>query len=483
MVSLEKGLPTEFDPGQLKKGTDQVDMKTAKNVRWVAKLGSQTYGNPTVSNGLVLVGTNNAAERRPGIKGDYSLIQAFGEKDGAFKWQLSVPKLGAGKVNDWEFLGICSSPAIEEDRVYVLTNRCEVVCLDLAGMSNGNQGPYKDEGAYMAGQGKAPIQVEKTDADIIWRYDMREDLGVFPHNVTSSSILIVGDRLFATTSNGADWSHLNIPAPFSPSLVALDKKSGTLIGEEAVGISERTLHSNWSSPLFVPPGKKKGDEGLVVFGGGDGFLYGFEPAPVVDKEGLRVLKERWRFDANKPTYREKDGKKIQYATAPGASEIIATPVYHDGKVYTLIGQDPEHGTGVGRLSCVDPNGKGDITQSGAIWTYDGINRSISTVAVADGLIYAADYDGKLHCLDANTGELKWVHDTMAHIWGSPLVADGRVYIGNEDGELTILAASAEKKVIRVVPFPAPIYSSPIVANGVLYVATQTHLYAIGSPAK
>ena len=62
----------------------------------------------------------------------------------------------------------------------------------------------------------------------------------------------------------------------------------------------------------------------------------------------------WKVDCNEPNYRkDSDGKKIPYATPPGPSELIGTPVLYEGKVYCAIGQDPEHGDGVGRLSCID----------------------------------------------------------------------------------------------------------------------------------
>src|SRR3954447_5114495 len=59
MYSPEKGLPSRIDPGRFKAGTEEVDMKTTKNVKFVVKLGSQSYGNTTVANGKIFVGTNN----------------------------------------------------------------------------------------------------------------------------------------------------------------------------------------------------------------------------------------------------------------------------------------------------------------------------------------------------------------------------------------------------------------------------------------
>jgi outer membrane protein assembly factor BamB len=474
MVSTETGVALNFTAGERSAETGHIDPKTTSGVRWVVPLGSQTYGNPTVSQGKVFVGTNNDAQYRDGVTGDHSVVLAFSESDGSFLWQYTAPKLGAGKVNDWEYLGICSSPAVVGDVVYVVSSTGEVVALDIDGQLDGNDG-LQDEAQTFVGPNKPPLTIGPHDADVLWRFDMRKELGVFPHNVTSSSVLVVDDRVYVTTSNGTDWSHLNVPSPYSPSLIVLDRKTGALIGEEASGISSRTMHSNWSSPGYAPVG----DSGLVLFGGGDGFLYGFEPAPV-QVDGLPTLKERWRLDANAASYRTKDGQPITYATAPGPSEIIATPVVVDGVVYVSIGQDPEHGPGVGRLTAMDPTQKGDVTESATLWTYDDIGRSISTVAVSDGIVFVADYEGRLHAVQQKSGKPLWVHDTNAHMWGSPFVVDGRVYIGNEDGILSVLKVSKRKKVLAEIPLTAPMYTTPIVANHTLYIATQNHLYAVGA---
>lgn len=477
MATSARRLPASFGPGTRATGSDHIDIQGAQNVRWLQKLGSQTYGNPTVANGRLYVGTNNASPRDPKFKGDYSMVMAFEAKSGKYLWQLGIPKLGAGKVSDWEYLGVCSSPTVDGNVLYVLSNRGEVLALDARGMANGNQGPFLDEGQYMAGPGKDALPVGKQDGDILWRYDMRQELGVFPHNITSSSVLVVGSRLYVTTSNGVDWSHRNIPAPFSPSLIVLDKRTGKLLGEEASGISERLMHAGWSSPSAGRVGGKK----MIFFGAGDGFLYGFDPVPQVDDEGMTALRELFRFDANPAAYRTKDGKPVRYGKRAGPSEIIATPVFHRGKVYVAIGQDPEHGSGKGSLSCVDPSKTGDISTSGLVWRFDDIGRSISTVAIHKGLIYAADLSGYVYCLDAKTGALHWKHDTEAHIWGSPVVADGKVYIGNEDGILTVLAAGTKREVLGTVQLHSPLYASVVVAGDTLYVPTHAHLYAVASP--
>ncbi len=472
MVSKEKGLPDMFVPGQFVKGTEKIDLKTTKNIKWVAKLGSQSYGNPTVANGRVYIGTNNDTPRDPRFSGDRSCVYCLDEKNGELIWQLNIPKLGTGKVSDWEFLGICSSPCVEGNRVYLVTNRCEVMCLDVNGMANGNDGPFKDEGQYMAGPNKPKMEVKETDADIIWLTNMIDECGVFPHNITSSSVMVVGDRVWTATSNGVDYGHVETPAPNAPCLICVDKKTGKLLGEESSGLSQRIFHSNWVSPALL----KTKDTELVIFGGPDGVVYAFDPKPVKDDD-FNVLKLAWKYDCNPPEYRKREGKLIKYATRKGPSEVLGTPIVYDGRVYALIGQDPEHGEGVGNLCCIDSKGK-------KVWEYRDIKRSLSTMSIHNDLLFAADYSGFLRCIDAKTGKEYWVHDTSSHIWGSTLVADGKVYVGTEDGFLIALPANPEydKAKVQEIDFFTPIYSSPIVANGTLYMATHTHLFAIAKKA-
>ena len=256
---------------------------------------------------------------------------------------------------------------------------------------------------------------EKTDADIIWMYDMRDELGVFPHNVTSSSAIVVGDIVYVATSNGVDWSHTNIPAPLSPSWIALDKNTGELIGEDGSGASQCVARR-----LVFADFRKSRRQGNAFLGGTDGFCYGYPNKTEKDADGYDLFNPTWKVDCNEPHYRkDKNGKKIPYATPPGPSELIGTPVLYKEKIYCAIGQDPEHGDGVGRLTCIDAKtGK-------VVWKNTDIGRTISTISVADDLVYLAEYAGIIHCLDANTGKVYWTYDSFSRIWGSTLVVDGR----------------------------------------------------------
>ena len=471
LFSPETGIAANFDPGKFVRGSEEIDMATTKNVRWAAKLGSQAYGNTTVSGGKVFVGTNNETPRDKRHIGDRGNVYCLDEKTGELLWQLVVPKLGAGKVSDWEYLGICSSPSVEGDRVYIVSNRCEILCLDTEGMKNGNQG-LQDEGKFMAGKGKPPLTPTELDADIIWIYDMRTELGVFPHNIASSSVLIVGDLLFCTTSNGQDWSHLNIPAPQAPCIVALNKKDGTLAGEETEGIGKAIKHCNWSSPS---KGKVNGKD-AVFFGAGDGVLYAFDTTFKKDAEGYEVFKLLWKYDCV-PDVHKKDaeGNDIKYPAADGPSEIIATPTYHDGHVYIALGQDPEHGEGVGNLTCINAD-------TGAkVWDYREIQRTISTCAIdpATGLLVAADYTGYVYCLDSKTGKEHWVYDTKAHMWSSPLIADGKLFTTSGAGRISVLSLGPKPQTLAANDMGEDVYATPAITDGTIYVRTHKRLFAFG----
>ena len=480
MVSADKRLPTAADPGKAKDDGTIDPSTVSSNVRWVAKLGTQTYGNPTLGGGRIFLGTNNGWPHfREDLTGDYGVLLCVDQKTGKRIWSLFSPKLAAGKVSDWEQVGLCTSPTVDADRVYAVTNRCEVLCLSAEGMTSKNQGPFTDEGRYVAGPGASPVKVGPGDADIVWRYDMRNELGVFPHNMTSSSVLVVGDKLFVTTSNAVDWTDKHIPSPDAPALICLDKHTGRLLGRERSGICRRMFLSNWSSPCFGIAGGKP----MVVFGAGDGFCYAFDPEPAAGPDGSGTLREIWRCDCNPPDHRAKEGKPKKHSEPDGPSEVIATPVIDHDRVYVAVGQEPENGDGAGCFNCIDATRTGDVSGTGKIWANEKIGRSLSTASVVDGLVYVSDFPGVVHCLDAATGESYWTHDTEAHVWGSTLVGDGKVYVGNENGTLTILAAGKEKKLIASIDFKDPIYATPITSDGVLYVGTGSNLYAIAGESK
>jgi outer membrane protein assembly factor BamB len=473
LVNLkETNIPIEADvtPGAL------------KNIKWSQDLGSKAYGGPVIGDGKIFIGTNNSKPRDPKITGDKGVMMCFEEKTGNFLWQHVHDKLEAGRVNDWPSEGICSSPFVEGDHLYYVSNRSEVIC------------------------------AQTKDGKINWKYDMIKELNNFPHNLSTCSPLVAGDKLFVITSNGVDEGHINIPQPEAPSFIALEKKKGNLLWKNndptknlvaaqksgaAVNIrklvndAELLMHGQWSNPVYAEPDGKP----MIIFPGGDGWMRAFDPA-----NGELI----WKFDCNpKGTFYELGPKATR-------NDFVCTPVVWKDKLYIGVGQDPEHLKGVGHLWCIDitkkpTNKERDISpvknnfdpkakenaDSGLVWHFGGdlvpkptkgrsyaFGRTLSTCAVNDGLVYAGDFDGHFYCLDALTGALQYDVDTKAETWSSPYWVDGHVYFGNEDGVIRVFQHGKTKKQVSEIDMTAGgsqaarVRATPVACNGVLYVLTE-----------
>jgi outer membrane protein assembly factor BamB len=493
LVSRETGIPATFHPGKKKRDRLGFDPATAKNVRWMVRLGSENYAGPVVSRGRVYVGTNDEGledDRFRPTRG--GVLMCLDETSGDLVWRLVVPRLEIDRAlvsEDFDDmnLGICSTASVDGDHVYVVTNRCEVVCLDADGMADGNNGPFVDEATFSVPAGAAAVETRPSDADVLWRFDMIRELPVFPHDAANCSILVAGPHLYVGTANGVYDGTVVLPT--AASLIVLDKTSGRLLARDDGAISAHVFHGQWSSPTLVesPRGRR------VVYGGGDGLCHGFVPlaADARSADGPAILEKDWWFDCNPPGYRARDGRPIDYwalvrgraqsVDADGLvvspNEVIGSPVVVGNRIYVGIGQDPVHGPGRGALTCLAVDGKKEGAEVRPLWQYLGIGRSLSTVAVADGLVYAAEYAGKVHCLDAATGKLKWFHDTQEEIWSSTLVADGKVFIGTRKS-FVVLAAGETKKVLSQIRLGTPVWSIPCAANKTLFVASQKQLWAV-----
>ena len=158
---------------------------------------------------------------------------------------------------------------------------------------------------------------------------------------------------------------------------------------------------------------------------------------------------------------------------------------YDNKVYIGVGQDPEHGEAPGHFFAIDATGSGDVTDTHVVWHRgdEDFYRTMSTAAIADGVLYISSLSGFLHALDPDTGEHFWTYDTFAAVWGSPFVVDGKVYLGDEDGDIAVLRAGKEMELLGEYNMGAAVYCTPVVHDGVLYVLTRNRLWALQDGAQ
>jgi outer membrane protein assembly factor BamB len=456
---VEKNLPLTWS---VKEGA-------RKNIKWAADLGMTSFGVPVIAGGKVFVGTNNDQPRNPKIKGDKGVLMCFRESDGQFLWQAVHDKLPTGQENDWPHQGVASSPVVDGNRLYYVSNRCEVICAGTEG-KNG-------------------------EVDAIWRLDMIKDLAVNPRFLAICSPLIIGDLLYVVTGNGvADLGggKLAVPFPNSPSFLAINKSTGKIVWQSNLP-GTKIIDGEWSNPVAAEVNGKM----QVIFPGGDGWLYGLDA-----KTGGLI----WKFDGN-----PKDAEPYKPGGKGQACFFLGNPVVYENKLYVGLGQEPENdGQGAGLFWCVDITRTGDVSpelvvndkpvktepnkNSAKVWLVNGLKekggdrdysfgRTISTPAVHDGLVYMTDMDGFLYCFDANTGTKYWEEDLKTGIWSSPYWVDGKIYLGTDDSEVQIFAHGKEKKLLGKVEVGAQVKAPVVAANGVLYVMTGKQLFAIGNNQK
>ncbi len=434
-----------------------------KFVKWETKIGTYSYGGPVVGDGKVFVGTNNSRPRDPAIKGDRGVLMCFDAATGKFLWQNAHEKLD--EAIDARDCGVASTPAIENGKVYYVSNQCALICAETA-------------------TGKP-----------IWSLDMIKTLGVYPGGLAgglaNSSPLILDDLVITGTSNGVDMATGTAKNPKAPSLIGVEKATGKVVWQDA-GPGSDIMDGQWSSPAAV----KIEGQWQVVYAGGDGWVRGLD---------AKTGKLLWKFDCNPK------GLEFNPNKRDSKNYIVATPVVHDSKVYVAVGMEPDAGNGVGHLWCIDPAKKptnkdldlspvgNDLDpksaknkDSGLVWHHGGailpkppgnqrqfhFSRTVATVAVHDGVVYAAETTGFLQCLDAATGKKLWEYDLKDVTWSSPYYVDGKVFLGTDSGELFVFEAGKMLKPPTKIDMEQSLRTPPVVVGDTLYISNGVNLYAI-----
>lgn len=271
----------------------------------------------------------------------------------------------------------------------------------------------------------------------------------------------------------------------APSLICLNKNTGKIVWQDN-SPGKNILHGQFASPTVITVNGKT----QVVAPQGDGWVRSFDAA---------TGKLIWKFDTNLPDAKWDGGRGTR-------NYLPATAVFHDNRIFIGNGQEREWAGGPAWFYCIDATKTGDISphlldgtdkgkpnaNSGMIWKYGGAHektkrpilyRTISNAAIHNGLLVTADVRGRIHCLDERTGKVHWVHDAESEICGSPLIVDNKIYLGADNGNVWIMQLGKEKKVLNRIEMVGMIRCSPVYANGVLYIATQSNLFAIAGGGK
>ena len=152
--------------------------------------------------------------------------------------------------------------------------------------------------------------------------------------------------------------------------------------------------------------------------------------------------------------------------------IVPRPVVGNGLAFLII--DFEHP----ELWAVRLDGQGDVTDTHIVWKIQKAMPATPSLLLVDDLLFLVNDDGVASCIEAAGGEVVWQERIEGDYQASPIHADGRVYFFNIDGLTTILEAGRQFKVLSTARLDGPMKASPAVADGALFLRTQTSLYRV-----
>jgi outer membrane protein assembly factor BamB len=425
-------------------------------VVWKSSMGGSQTGAMGMGGGKILVGSNDS--RFGGGSG--GIVNAL-DSSGRLLWRARHPWLKS-RVNDMG-QAIQSQPCFDGKRAYYMSNRGELMCVDVDGFRDEiNDGPFKDEKERGA-----------EDVDIIWKIDLMQELGVFKREAGDvgnplPSPMVLGDLVFCGTAHGipADGGRAD---PKPPSFLAVHKLTGKVAwSSNAPGAD--IIYGQWSSPVHA---KVNGAE-QVIFPGGDGFLYGFEPT---------TGKQLWKLDCNKPGALDPQWKGFRpEQRLESRFGFVGKPVVHEEMLYVALNDSIEARVPLPLLgiNLAAPGGQPRI-----VWQFDdpAFKGTLTSAAVDGGLLFVTDAACTLFALDAKSGREWWrakLEDDGGSNYASPVVYRGRVYAAAEEA-VTVFEAAREKKCVGRYDLDQSYPSTPQFAENQMFIAVGRYVYALRLP--
>ena len=224
-------------------------------------------------------------------------------------------------------------------------------------------------------------------------------------------------------------------------IVALDKKTGNQVWRV-----KREVEASWTTPIIINEG---GRTELIT--SGNQWIISYDPA---------TGREIWR-------------------TKGVNSNAIHTPMVGHGMVFVSAGY-PEK-----RTLAIKLGGTGDVTATHVAWKYEKGTAYVASPILYGDYMYILSDKGLLTCLDAKTGEVKYEGGRVpnpATFMSSPVAFDGKILISSEDGDTYVVKAGPTHEILRTNSLAEPIYSTPALAGGKVYIRGGKNLYCIATGA-
>jgi outer membrane protein assembly factor BamB len=219
-------------------------------------------------------------------------------------------------------------------------------------------------------------------------------------------------------------------------ILALDKRTGAQVWK-----TERNNRRSWATPIIVRAGDR-----LELIASGAESVRAYDP---------RTGRELWHSRGTQ-------------------SHPIPSPVAGHGLVYLTAG------SGQKRTLAFRPGMNGDVVNENVAWAYDRGAPYVPSPLLLGRYLYLMTERGQTTCLDALTGELLYEgRPPVPATFMASMVGFGeRILQVSEDGDTFVLKAGPDHEILRTNSLDEPIFASPALANGTIYLRGEQHLYAI-----
>ena len=227
-------------------------------------------------------------------------------------------------------------------------------------------------------------------------------------------------------------------------IVALDKKTG-----KEVWRTPRKVQVSWATPLLVNTGRR-----TELIASGAESIISYDPA---------TGKELWR------------GKGLE-------SNAIPSPVATTGHDMVVVSA----GYPAKAAYAIKLGASGELKETDIAWKYAKGTAYVPSPILYGDYIYLLTDKGIMTCLDARTGEVKYEGGRVpvpATFTASPVAFDGKILLTSEDGDTFVVKAGPKHEVLRTNSVGEPVYASPAVAGGKIFIRGEKHLYAIEQAKK
>jgi outer membrane protein assembly factor BamB len=361
-------------------------VESGENVAWKTELAGKGVSSP------IVVGDNVIVTASSGPREGRLHVLCFDAATGKERWARQFWATGSTLCNPMTAVA-CNTPASDGERVCAQFSSNDLVCLDMDGNLNWFRGLNHD---YPAA---------------------RNDTGM------ASSPAVVGDTVV-----------VQIECQGDSFAAGLDK----FTGEERWRIARAPL-PNWSSPLVICPHAECAQDAAVL-------LQSSDQVTAHESATGKVL---WKLD--------------------GGGDAITSPV-SDGELLFV----PANGIRAVRMPQV-----GDKAETE--WTAPRLSFGAASPVVHDGRIYTVNRAGVLVCGSTGDGNVLWQLRLKGAFWATPVLAGGHLYLANQDGLVHVVKLNGDQQgeLVAENDLGEKILASPAVSGNAIYYRTEKHLWKIG----